>query len=163
MSRNNAQYYEGQQCSRQWKAFLSAFASEFASKGETKDLRAFMHQLGRTMANEYTITDGSSLQALEDKMNSIWAELDWGWVELSEEAEALVVAHRASPFKMAFGVGALSWSPALLEGIYAQWFESLGMDPTLRLLQKGDALEGGQLFVYELKKQIDEPSYFTRR
>ncbi|MFZ6849488.1 cellulose biosynthesis protein BcsD [Undibacterium sp. RuRC25W] len=163
MSTTNVQYYESQQCSTQWKAFLRAFSTEFASKGDISDLRAFMHQMGRTMAQEFSIGDGSSLSALEDSINQIWFQLNWGWAEIAEEADSLVIVHHVSPLKVAFGEDALTWSPALLEGIYAQWFDSLGMDKTLRLSQRKAALEEGQLFVFELKKQIEEPSYFTRR
>lgn len=163
MSTNNTHYYEQQQCSIQWKAFLSAFSTEFSSKGEMKDLRAFMHQLGRTMAAGFVVADGSSLQALEDCMNAVWMQLNWGWVQLTEEADSLMVAHHASPLKIAFGVEALEWSPALLEGAYAHWFEGLGMDKSLKLSQRGMPLEDGQLFIYELKKQVEPPSYFTRR
>ena len=163
MSKNNAQYYEAQQCSIQWRAFLAAFSTEFASKASAKDLRLFMHAMGRSMARDLSVTDGSSLQNLEASMNDIWLQLDWGWVELFEETDCLLVAHHVSPLKMAFGAAALEWSPALLEGIYAQWFEALGMDPSLRLTQRGVVLEDGQLMVYELKKQSDETSYFTRR
>ncbi|MBC3863285.1 cellulose synthase [Undibacterium jejuense] len=163
MSTKSAEYYENQQCSIQWKAFLKAFSVEFASKGDTSDLRTFMHQLGRTMALEFSIGDGSSLLSLEAGMNKIWSDLNWGWVEIIEEVDSLIIAHHASPLKVAFGNEALSWSPALLEGIYAQWFDGLGMDKSLRLSQRDNVLEEGQLFVYQLKKQVEEPSYFTRR
>lgn len=163
MSINNLNYHESQQCSVQWRAFLAAFSAEFASKGEPRDLRAFMYQLGHGMGASFAVTDGSSLPALESCMNRIWAELNWGWVQLIEEPDSLVVAHHASPLKAAFGASALEWTPALLEGIYAQWFETLGMDKSLRLSQRGAVLEDGQLFVFQLKKQLEEPSYFTRR
>ncbi|MFZ6678241.1 cellulose biosynthesis protein BcsD [Undibacterium sp. Tian12W] len=163
MSTNSIRYYEEQQCSVQWRSFLGAFSAEFASKGEPGDLRAFMHQLGRTMAAGFHVDDGSSLQALEACMNKVWSEMNWGWVELVEEADALVVAHHASPLKVAFGEQALEWSPALLEGVYAQWFDGLGMDKSLRLTQRAGVFEDGQLFVFDLKKQSEEPSYFTRR
>ncbi|MEB0137554.1 MULTISPECIES: cellulose biosynthesis protein BcsD [unclassified Undibacterium] len=160
---NNLGYYEIQQCSQQWRIFLHAFASQFSSKAEPAELRAFMHDLGRTMAQSLPVTDGSSLPALAAAMNVMWAQLNWGWVELIEEADSLQVAHHASPLKAAFGEAALEWSPALIEGIYAQWFEGLGMDPSLHLVQRGAVLEDGQLFVYELKKQHETPAYFTRR
>ncbi|MBC3884433.1 cellulose biosynthesis protein BcsD [Undibacterium griseum] len=163
MFKNNAQYYEAQQCPPQWKAFLAAFSAEFASKGETRDLRALMHQLGRIMAKQWQTLDGSSLQALEDGINAILFQMNWGWIEMMEERESLIVAHHASPLKVAFGAEALPWSPALLEGIYAQIFEQLGMDQSLRLSQRGEPAEDGQLFVYELKKQQDESHYFARR
>ncbi|MFZ6744048.1 cellulose biosynthesis protein BcsD [Undibacterium sp. JH2W] len=163
MSTNTIRYYEEHQCSIQWRSFLGAFSTEFASKGDVKDLRAFMHQLGRTMAAGFNVTDGSSLQALEACMNRVWSDMNWGWVELVEEADSLVVAHHAAPLKVAFGDKALDWTPALLEGIYAQWFEGLGMDKTLRLIQREGVFDEGQLFVFDLKKQSEEPSYFTRR
>ena len=115
------------------------------------------------MASEFSIGDGSSLLALEAGMNHVWTLLNWGWAEVIEETDSLVIAHHASPLKVAFGADALEWSPALLEGIYSQWFDGLGMDKALRLTQRGAVLEDGQLFVYELKKQLEEPSYFTRR
>jgi len=96
-------------------------------------------------------------------MNQVWSEMNWGWVELVEETDALVVAHHASPLKVAFGEHSLDWSPALLEGVYAQWFDGLGMDKSLRLVQRAGIFEEGQLFVFDLKKQSEEPSYFTRR
>lgn len=163
MTTSNIKYYEAQQCSVQWRAFLQAFSVEFAAKGEVRDLRAFMYQLGRTMGGSFSVMDGSSLPALEACMNRIWAELNWGWVQLVEEPDSLVVAHHASPLKTAFGATALDWAPALLEGVYAQWFEALGMDRSLLLSQRGTPLEDGQLFVFQLKKQLEEPSYFTRR
>jgi len=163
MLNKNVQYYESQQCANQWKAFLVAFSAEFASKGDVPDLRAFMYQMGRTMAAAFPALDGTSLQALEDGINSYWSQINWGWVELVEQAESLIVEHHASPVKVAFGTDALTWSPALLEGVYAQLFDNLGMDKSLCLTQRGDAQEDGQLFVYELKKQLDEPTYFTRR
>jgi hypothetical protein len=163
MLKKNLQYYESQQCSNQWRTFLAAFSAEFASKGEVSDLRAFMYQMGRTMAAAFPALNGSSLQVLEDGINSHWSQIDWGWVELIEQAESLVVEHHASPLKVAFGEDALVWSSALLEGVYAQLFDNLGMDKSLCLTQRGDALEDGQLFVFELKKQLNEPTYFTRR
>lgn len=163
MSLNNMSYYAEQQCSPQWRAFLTAFATEFSSKGDTRELRAFMYQLGHTMGAGFKLVADGSLQELEACMNGIWAQLNWGWTELLEEKDSLLVAHHASPLKVAFGTNALSWAPALLEGVYAQWFESLGMDKSLRLTQNGDAQEDGQLFVFQLKKQADEPAYFNRR
>lgn len=163
MHTQDAQYYENQQCSQQWRAFLTAFATQFSAKGDLADLRGLMHELGRTMAKQTPLAGGNTLDALQAEMNRIWQGFNWGWVEIVEEADALVVVHHLAPFKLAFGTQALGWSPALLEGVYAQWFDSLGMDPTLELNQRGEVEQDGTVFVYELKKKREETSYFTRR
>ena len=66
------------------------------------------------------------------------------------------------PLRTAFGEDASAWSPALLEGIYAQWFEALGMDSTLRLSQRGDE-NADCVLVFELKKVVDEFAFSGRR
>lgn len=156
-------YYQDQQCAKQWQAFLLAFSSEFAAKADPAELRGFMYELGWRMAQQFEVKDGSSLQALQDCMNQVWASLNWGWVEIQEEADALVLSHYAAPLSAAFGAHALAWSPALLEGVYAQWFEALGMDKSLRLAQKKAADDDGLLLVYELKKFLEDAAHAANR
>lgn len=160
---NNINYYEQQQCSKQWRAFLNAFSVEFAAQGDVHDLRAFMYKLGLTMAASFKVEGGDTLLTLEASINKVWADLDWGWVHLSDESDCLLIEHNASPLKVAFGEQALDWSPALLEGIYTAWFESMGIDKSLRLSQRGTVLENGHLIVFQLKKQVEETTFFTRR
>ncbi len=156
-------YYQEQQCARQWQAFLQAFSSEFAAKADPAELRGFMYELGWRMAQQFEVKDGSSLQALQACMNQVWSELNWGWVEIQEEADALVLSHYSAPLSAAFGATALTWTPALLEGVYAQWFDALGMDKSLRLMQKAQADEDGLQLVYELKKFFDEAAHTNKR
>lgn len=162
MSQQRNRYIETQQISRQWQFFLQAFAQEFSQKGDVRELRLLMHRLGRRMATMVKVADGSSLQALEDAMNQVWSEMNWGCVELSEQADALLVLHQFAPLRMAFGEDASTWTPALLEGIYAQWFEALGMDSSLRLSQRSDE-NADRVLVFELKKVVDEFAFSGRR
>ncbi|MFZ6814257.1 cellulose biosynthesis protein BcsD [Undibacterium sp. Rencai35W] len=159
----NINYYEEQQCSTQWRAFLGAFSTEFSAQGDVQDLRAFMFKLGLRMAASFKLEGGATMRTLEASMNKIWCDLNWGWVQLNEEADSLIIEHNASPIKLAFGEQALEWSPALLEGVYTHWFESLGVDKALRLTQKGAALEQGRVIVFQLKKHTEEHAHFTRR
>jgi hypothetical protein len=160
---NNINYYAEQQCSIQWRAFLTAFAKEFSERGEASDLRNLMHRLGRSMAASFSVAEGGTLSGLEESMNRVWFDLNWGWVRLSEQTDCLLLEHNAAPLKVAFGEDALTWTPALLEGIYAQWFETLGVDKSLKLTQRGAALEGGQLLEFQLKKHVEESSFLGRR
>ncbi|GGX44133.1 cellulose biosynthesis protein BcsD [Undibacterium squillarum] len=162
MSQQRNRYIENLQVSRQWQFFLKAFAQEFSQKGDVRELRLLMHRLGRRMATMVSVTDGSSLQALEDAMNRVWTDMNWGCVELSEQADALLVLHQFAPLRLAFGPEASVWTPALLEGIYAQWFEALGMDSSLRLTQRGNEDEDC-LLVFELKRVVDEFAFIGKR
>lgn len=155
MSQQSRQYIETQQISREWQLFLCAFAQEFSEKGDARDLRALMHQLGRRMALLTPVEDGSSLQALEDGVNRVWAEMNWGWVELQEQSDALLIMHYVAPLRHAFGEAAIGWTPALLEGMYAQWLEKLGMDKSLRLVQRSPE-DHGRLLTFELRKVVDK-------
>ncbi|MDY7538501.1 cellulose biosynthesis protein BcsD [Undibacterium sp. RTI2.1] len=160
---SNINYYEQQQCSVQWRAFLNAFSVEFSAQGDVNDLRTFMYKLGLTMAASFKVDGGETLLTLESGINKVWADLDWGWVQLRDESDCLLIEHNASPLKVAFGEQALDWSPALLEGVYSYWFESMGIDKSLRLSQRGAVLDDGLLIVFQLKKQVEEQAYFTRR
>lgn len=130
------EYYARQQCSTQWFAFLGAFAEEFGSQIPVAELRVLMARLGRSMAKHIQAPSGNTVEELEDSINGIWFNMDWGWVKLTEKDDGLFVEHHASPTMSAFGEDALAWSPALLEGIYADWFSAIGgEDSPLQLIQ----------------------------
>lgn len=130
-------YHAAQQCSRQWNAFLQALAAEFQGKIEEGELRSLMRRIGDAMAKTLVLTPGDSLQELESSINSVWYGMDWGWVRLKEMQNYLCIEHHASPLRKAFGEAAFSWTPAVLEGIYAHWFSALGADSSLQLKQFG--------------------------
>jgi len=128
-------YYARQQCSTQWFAFLGAFSEEFGQQIPVAELRVLMSRLGVSMAKNIPTPDGNTIAELEESINAIWFDMDWGWVKLIEEEDGLYIEHRSSPLQAAFGEGALPWSPAILEGIYAHWFATIGGDTLLQLTQ----------------------------
>lgn len=131
----NLGYFLSKQCSKQWQAFLRAFASEFGQQIPVAELRILMARLGRSMAEEISLPAGDTIAALEESMNAIWSGMDWGWVSLVEHDDGLFVEHRLAPLQLAFGDEALTWSPAILEGIYAHWFAAMGAGSALQLTQ----------------------------
>lgn len=138
-------YYARQHCSMQWFAFLGAFAEEFGPQIPAAELRVLMARLGRSMAKRISAPSGNTVEELEDSINGIWFNMDWGWVKLTEKDDGLFVEHHASPTMDAFGEDALAWSPALLEGIYADWFAAIdGKDSPLCLTQV-EPLQGGDV------------------
>lgn len=148
------EYHATQQCARQWNAFLLALAAEFQGKIEEAELRALMRRIGDTVARTLALNPGDSLQELESSINSVWFGMDWGWVRLKEMQNYLSIEHYASPLRKAFGEEALSWTPALLEGIYAYWFSTLGADSSLRLRQFGAPGGIGQPIEFRFGKGV---------
>ena len=133
------EYFAAHQCPEQWKGFLNATAAELASHFGPDDLRRVMHGIGSRFAAEIELPDSNTVPAMEAAMSTVWQKLNWGWVELSEEAGSLHLVHHCSPLLAAFGADALTWTPAFLEGAYQQWFIQLGASDVLRVRQLAPA------------------------
>jgi len=131
----NLAYFAKQQCSSQWGTFLAAFAAEFGQQIPAGELRVLMLRLGKSMAQSMTAPSGNTISELEASINEIWFEMNWGWAEMQEKESGLFIEHHAAPLQASFGVPALAWSPAILEGIYAHWFASMGAGAALQITQ----------------------------
>lgn len=122
MDAAHLEYLTDQQCSRQWKGFLRAFAEEFATQLQEDDLRALMRRLGSRFAASMPVGAARSVDELQMAMGRAWIGLDWGWTALTEQDASLEIVHHCAPLQAAFGAAAVRWSPAFLEGAYQEWF-----------------------------------------
>lgn len=145
---SNLEYFVQQQCSDQWQVFLGAFAAEFGQQIPVAELRVLMARLGASMAQSMTVPAGNSISELEASINSIWLNMNWGWVALSEKDDGLYIEHHVSPLLGAFGEAALAWSPAILEGVYGHWLSALGASPELSISQVQPAKADKLLLVF---------------
>lgn len=134
-SEENLIYFSRQRSSAQWQVFLNAFATEFGQQIPAAELRVLMARLGTSMAQAIAAPAGNTIAELEASINSIWFDMDWGWVKLVEKEDGLYIEHHLAPLCVAFGEESLSWSPAILEGIYAHWLSILGAGSELRIAQ----------------------------
>lgn len=141
-------YFARQQCSTQWGAFLAAFASEFGQQIPVAELRVLMARLGKSMAQNIPAPSGNTIAELEESINDVWFDMDWGWAKLIEKDTGLFIEHHVAPLQGAFGDQALAWSPAILEGIYAHWFANMGAGSALQLTQVEPALPDTLLIVF---------------
>ncbi len=146
----NLGYFAKRQCSIQWQVFLSAFAGEFGQQIPVAELRVLMARLGTSMAQSIPAPVGDTIAELEESINAIWFDMDWGWVSLVEKDDGLFIEHHVAPLQCAFGEDALSWSPAILEGIYAHWFSVISGDSRLKLAQVEPAQYSDFLLVFRL-------------
>ena len=144
----NLGYFAKQRCSVQWQVFLNAFATEFGQQIPAAELRVLMARLGTSMAQGIDAPTGNTIAELEESINSIWFDMDWGWVSLVEKEDGLYIEHHVAPLLAAFGEEALSWSPAILEGVYAHWLSALGAGSELRISQVQPAKPDNLLLVF---------------
>lgn len=118
-------YLLDRQISSQWRGMLSALATEFEAQIGRDELRQLMHRVGARFAAAHPLPVCGSTAELEQTLNVVWQELDWGCVALADEAESLRIVHYCAPL-LAFGNAALAWTPAFLEGVYQTWLSALG-------------------------------------
>lgn len=144
-------YHAERQMSRQWKGFLGALAAELGVQLDRDDLRKLMLRIGARFADGCELGQCATLDQLQERVNLIWADLDWGWVEFAEGDDLLGIQHLCSPLRTAFGDACSSWSPAFLEGAYQRWFEIVGIDPGLRVQQVG-SLDDENRAIFKLSR-----------
>ncbi|NPT37519.1 cellulose biosynthesis protein BcsD [Paraburkholderia xenovorans] len=118
-------YLLERQISPQWRGMLTALASEFEAQIGRDELRQLMHRVGSRFAAAHPLPACESTAELARTLNLYWHDMDWGYVELADEAESLRIVHYCAPLQ-AFGGTALAWTPAFLEGVYQTWLSALG-------------------------------------
>ncbi|MFT4069185.1 cellulose biosynthesis protein BcsD [Paraburkholderia sp.] len=118
-------YLLERQISPQWRGMLSALANEFEAQIGRDELRQLMHRVGSRFAAAHPLPACASTAELGQALNLCWRAMDWGYVELADEAESLRIVHYCAPLP-AFGESALAWTPAFLEGVYQTWLSALG-------------------------------------
>lgn len=109
--------------------------SQLIAAGLSKNIEAeTLHDMFTGFGQEWATQLAPQLAAVEnleklaDCINDYWSQQRWGWVELTELADRVLIRHRAYPLSRLFGEEQLSWSVGLLEGFYRQVFQQLGAD-----------------------------------
>ena len=113
---------------RQWPPLVVALAQELADAGVPDAARAFLRHVGRRMAEAAPLPPVETLEALQDAINAVWRALDWGWVRLLVRKDGILIVHGAWP-ELTAPPGGEAWpaaAAAILEGVYAAWFEAQG-------------------------------------
>ncbi|RDK00973.1 cellulose biosynthesis protein BcsD [Paraburkholderia lacunae] len=118
-------YLLERQISPQWRGMLTALAHEFETQIGHDELRQLMYRVGGRFAAAHQLPACESTAELAQTLNLYWHEMDWGYVEVSDEAECLRIVHYCAPLRT-FGDAALAWTPAFLQGVYQTWLSALG-------------------------------------
>ncbi len=120
-------------CSPQWRSFFQVLSLEWSAELPVAQLHAQMVRRGGLLADLHPLPAADGLAELELAMNEVWVRLQWGWVRLHDQGDALRLVHRAAPLVEAFGPMASGWSVGLLEGMYQRWLQRAGAQPGLRV------------------------------
>ncbi|KKB65018.1 hypothetical protein WM40_03495 [Robbsia andropogonis] len=129
----------------QWRPFLSLFAQELTQTLTPGLLGRLMHDTGVRFARQYVLAPAGTVAEMQDVMNHVWRELQWGEVEIDESEIRLVLTHRYAPLRAVFGAENDRWAGAFLEGVYEGWMQQLGADPRLRTTMAGAADASGTM------------------
>lgn len=157
LEQGSLQYFHSRVSHSQWLPLLRSLADELNAQMPPEELRSFFFAIGGRIAAAEPLPAGTSLADLERNANDYFARLGWGWVKIRDLQSSLEFVHACAPLRQAFGEASLSWSPALIEGIYAAWLKRLGASNQLELHQIG-GIEGP---VDVLRYRLAHPSYFV--
>lgn len=126
-------YYERITCSSQWMEFNRALALELTAGLPPEENRQLFARIGERVAQRMPVARCNTLAELETAFNARWESIEWGFVRLQEDADALTITHACSPLAVAFGAEASNWTLGFLEGAYQAWFGAQGIPPGLHV------------------------------
>lgn len=121
-------YLSRQRVSRQWSAYLAAFAAECMAAPDNGAVLAFVRSVGARLARQHPVGKVDTLEALEAQINAVLADMDWGWTRLSASGDHVVITHGACP-NVLKDDDQQAWPPLMAEvlaGAYAAWMASQG-------------------------------------
>lgn len=127
------------ECSRQWRIVLASMAQELADSSQHGSFNELGQRVGMRYAAQAALPECSSLKDLEKAITARWQIMDWGWINLDDQGENLLIVHHGAGNgdlpASAFGDETPAWTPAFLRGAYQQWLASLGAGEQLRVKQ----------------------------
>lgn len=151
------QYFRELQSEVAVRPLLEAFGNALSEQLGATDARVFARRVGQSFADAHPLGEATTLDALQNQMNTFWSQYKWGQTVLEETAGALRIVHCFSPLVAALGEKSAQWSPAFLEGVYQQWFLSLRLDPSLAVKQASDIDVTGSV-EFRLERAAAQPA-----
>ena len=120
----------------QWAAFLSLLGSELSLQLEPAELRQLLVRLGSRFAETNPLGACADVPTLQTAFNQVWAGMQWGYANVSDEGQHLRVKHRACPLPAALQIES-DVAGGFLEGAYGVWLHAAGAPSELVLRQLG--------------------------
>jgi hypothetical protein len=140
--RISLRYYAQQHCARQWTHFIAAMFAEFEERVDPAEANQFLATVGSRMAHSLPLRRCDTLEELQDDVNAVLEGIDWGWVRISESTGYIEIVHGAYPV-VPQDERRPSWLGSALEGLYTEWMNGQGGDPSCSARLAGPPGEPG--------------------
>lgn len=144
-------FYTRHHCARQWRLFLEVLFDELLVTAGEREAMGFWRHLGSKMAAEMGLGECDTLEQLQRMINLRLEEMDWGYVELRAEDNAIYIQHIACPAPGSNDVrveqGLVTMS-ALLEGLYGHWLNQQAGESGVPLRSTGHSVPNRTLNFY---------------
>ena len=133
----NVDYKIHRDTSKQWRLLLGAVAREMTGGEPYEACQEFAHRAGMRYAGLGPLADCTSIDELEAAINARWQLMDWGWINLVDHGNALLIVHHSASngqlLADAFDDDGAGWVPGFLAGVYQQWLAGVGASERLRV------------------------------
>lgn len=138
-------YLESQRRDAQWGFLLRSLVRETSAALGPEQARGLMAKAGMRAGLEIELPECDSLEHMEAAANLYWQRLGWGVVSFLERSDCLEIIHEGIPDDELMPKEGLA---DFLEGVYQQWFASLGAGERLQVRQCESA--GDNMLKYRL-------------
>ena len=121
-------YLQRRHVHSQWGPFLAALAAELSAVADASGTAAFMRATGARVARQHPLGKLETLEELELRINAVLAHMDWGWIQLDDGRDHIVITHGACPNVLA-NDEAGAWPGLMAEvlaGAYGAWLSEQG-------------------------------------
>ncbi|WP_337263881.1 MULTISPECIES: cellulose biosynthesis protein BcsD [unclassified Serratia (in: enterobacteria)] len=151
---NNASYeldyYRRQQFKPGWQSLMEVVFSGIFASADEADSRDFLRLMGSQLAEKTPLPEAETVGDLEDSINAVLSQFDWGWVKVDASEQEILLTHYAHP-QAPDPNNELLWSlsfATVLEGAYATWLLAQGGAPHVALRQNQQYQDHTLVFSY---------------
>lgn len=132
-------YYRQQQYQPGWFDLLSVMINGMLRNAGERESHAFLQQMGDTLAARYPLGAANTVADLENQINAVLAQFNWGFVDVQPQETALLICHMALP------------PGAVLTGLYARWLNEQGGSPAVPLTCAAGGNAASLTFRYQMQ------------
>lgn len=151
LTNRTLQYYRQQQYQPGWFDLLSVMINGMLRNAGERESHAFLQQMGETLATRYPLGAVQTVADLEQQINAVLAQFNWGFVDVQPHESAVIISHMALPPGDG-QIEARQWRQALgavLLGLYARWLRDQGGDLSVPLVCEETDSESTLNFRYQ--------------
>jgi hypothetical protein len=137
----NQRYYRERHCSGQWRDFLCVLVDELQDNMGRSDTADFFNAIGQKLATRFSLAEQDTVEELEERLNSLWLKLDWGWCQLIAQPNSITIIHGAwpNPDEGKETLWPIVFS-SVLQGFYSKSLSIQGGDASVKIEIKSSTL-----------------------